>query len=471
MIMVYKANNNIGFKKYYNGNQPLTVSSTPIESYEYKYENSWKDQLTSIVKSLNGVITSTETISYTGSNFIGNPSSIGDKNLTWSGRRLTKITEANKDIIEYFYNEEGIRTKKKVGTDITTYELNGSNIISETKNGTETIRYIYNERGLLVGFEHLSKVYYYVRDLLGIITEIVDENGAVMVSYTYDAWDKVLDKEYTPNTVGEDIALLNHFVYKGYYLDNETEWYYLETRYYDCHTSRYISSDSNLGKVGEYEGLNAFAYAHNNPVNLVDEDGKWPKWVKNVLIGVAIIAAVAVVTALVVTSGGTAAPLIPAIWSAAQTGLTMAAIAGGVSGAIRVGRSLDKNIKEGNDLKTILKNAGKSFLAGFGDGFLAGAEYYATVQVFSLLSYNISGALNNGYGFSSGSFEFGYQLPSKIGIAIMSFSLGKKFRIENDMIDQLHYHFGTGKEGRKHKGKWIGPVVVGIVAGFSGDVY
>lgn len=93
----------------------------------------------SVVKSLNGVVDSTKNISYDGSNFIENPSSIGDKNLTWSGRRLTKITEANKDTIEYFYNEEGIRTKKKVGTDITTYELNGSNIISETKNGTKTI--------------------------------------------------------------------------------------------------------------------------------------------------------------------------------------------------------------------------------------------------------------------------------------------------------------------------------------------
>ena len=28
-----------------------------------------------------------------------------------------------------------MRTKKIVGSDITTYELNGSNIISETKNG------------------------------------------------------------------------------------------------------------------------------------------------------------------------------------------------------------------------------------------------------------------------------------------------------------------------------------------------
>ncbi|MDC7242662.1 MAG: hypothetical protein PQJ44_01470 [Sphaerochaetaceae bacterium] len=92
----------------------ITSMVTHEGTYEYEHENSWKDQLTSIVKSLNGVVASTETISYTGSSFIGNPSSIGDKNLTWSGRRLTKITEANKDTIEYFYNELGNRTQKKV---------------------------------------------------------------------------------------------------------------------------------------------------------------------------------------------------------------------------------------------------------------------------------------------------------------------------------------------------------------------
>ncbi len=318
MIMVYKANNNIEFKKYYNGNQPLTVSSTPIESYEYKYENSWKDQLTSIVKSSNGVVTSTEIISYTGSNFIGNPSSIGDKNLTWSGRRLTKITEANKDTIEYFYNEEGIRTKKKVGTDITTYELNGSNIISETKNGTETVRYIYNERGLLVGFEHLSKVYYYVRDLLGIITEVVDENGSVMVSYKYDAWGKSIDK--TVNNSSIDSA--NHFVYKGYYLDNETEWYYLKSRYYNPNLSRFIVSDSikNTGVEDLFEA-NLYVYCQNNPIFQIDEGGELSKFWK-------ITIAVGVVTALAV-GAIFAGPL-----------LTGALIGAAVGGGMSVGSQL-----------------------------------------------------------------------------------------------------------------------------------
>jgi len=223
---------------------------------------------------LTSVVDSTETISYAGSNFIGNPSSIGDKNLTWSGGRLTKIIEVNKDTIEYFYNEEGMRTKKKVETDITTYELNDSNIISETKNGAETIRYIYNERGLLVGFKHLSKVYYYVRDLLGIITKIVDENGSVMVSYTYDAWGKIIDKEYTPNTIGEDIALLNHFVYIGYYLDNETEWYYLKSRYYNSNIGRFMNVD-NLHQINfeTLNGYNLFSYSGCNPINYIDTDG------------------------------------------------------------------------------------------------------------------------------------------------------------------------------------------------------
>lgn len=294
LIMTYTGNNNIQFKKYYNGNQPLSTQLTPNESYEYKYDNAWKDQLTRIIKYVDNVEDSTETISYAGSNFIGNPSQIGSKSLTWSGRRLTAITEPNKDNIEYFYNEEGIRTKKIVGSDITTYELNGSNIISETKNGTQTTRYIYNERGLLVGFEYLNKMYYYIRDLLGIITEIVDENKEVMVSYKYDAWGRLLNKVYTPNTVGEDIAELNSFVYKGYYLDEETTWYYLKNRFYIAIIGRFINADLGVGTVRELYNSNLFIYSSNNPISYFDENGNWPKWAKFVIIGVAVAAVIAI---------------------------------------------------------------------------------------------------------------------------------------------------------------------------------
>ena len=290
LIMTYTGNNNIQFKKYYNGNQPLSTRLTPNESYEYKYDNAWKDQLTRIIKYVDGIVDSTEAITYTGSNFIGNPSQIGSKTLTWSGRRLIAITEPNKDNIEYFYNEEGIRTKKIVGSDITTYELNGSNIISETKNGTQTTRYIYNERGLLVGFEYLNKMYYYVKDGLGIIDEIIDENGQLMVSYKYDAWGRITHKVIT----NQEIDNVNNFVYNGYYIDDETGYYYLKTRYYNPLFGRFISVDSyNNISFDSLADTNLFVYCRNNPIISVDHDGNinWFKLGAIVLVAATIVAA------------------------------------------------------------------------------------------------------------------------------------------------------------------------------------
>ena len=37
-----------------------------------------------------------------------------------------------------------------------------------------------------------------------------------------------------------------------------------------------------------------FTYCFNNPVNLDDSEGNWPKWAKKVAIGVAVIAAAAI---------------------------------------------------------------------------------------------------------------------------------------------------------------------------------
>jgi RHS repeat-associated protein len=364
LIMTYTGNNNIQFKKYYNGNQPLSTQLTPNESYEYKHDNAWKDQLTRIIKYVDNVEDSTETISYVGSNFIGNPSSIGSKTLTWSGRRLTAITEPNKDNIEYFYNEAGIRTKKIVGSDITTYELNGSNIISETKNGTQTTRYIYNERGLLVGFEYLNKMYYYIRDLLGVITEIVDENKVVMVSYKYDAWGRLLNKVYTPNTTSEVIAELNGFVYKGYYLDKETGWYYLKSRYYNPCSNRFINSDDyDYLEPQETTGLNLFAYCGHNPVMYTDGDGTSPQWWNpfswdndtKIIVGIAIIAGLAIAT---IITGGAAGGVAGFIFAGALKGAAIGAVSGGlISGTIG----------------GLASGSWEGFYDGFSTGFMTGA--------------------------------------------------------------------------------------------------
>ena len=72
------------------------------------------------------------------------------------------------------------------------------------------------------------------------------------------------------------VALKNPFRYRGYYYDNETKLYYLNSRYYDPELGRFI----NIDDISVLEatqialnGLNLYAYCLNNPVNEVDKSG------------------------------------------------------------------------------------------------------------------------------------------------------------------------------------------------------
>ena len=63
----------------------------------------------------------------------------------------------------------------------------------------------------------------------------------------------------------------------------ETGLYYLESRYYDPEVGRYLNADRVIGGVGgPVQGYNMFAYCFNNPVNMFDDSGHWPKWIKDV---------------------------------------------------------------------------------------------------------------------------------------------------------------------------------------------
>ena len=57
--------------------------------------------------------------------------------------------------------------------------------------------------------------------------------------------------------------------YRGYYYDQETGWYYLQSRYYDPEIGRFLNADeADLIISGEsLASLNAFIYCENNPLN------------------------------------------------------------------------------------------------------------------------------------------------------------------------------------------------------------
>ena len=83
--------------------------------------------------------------------------------------------------------------------------------------------------------------------------------------------------------------------YRGYYYDSETELYYLQSRYYDPATSRFINADSYASTGQDFLGFNMFAYCGNNPVMRMDCSGRF-------FVEILAVAAVAVVSMIILTA-------------------------------------------------------------------------------------------------------------------------------------------------------------------------
>ena len=197
------------------------------------------------------------------------------------------------DNTDFIYNDSGIRIAK--GS--TDYFVKGNQILAE-KRGSTVIHYYYDENGV-AGFEYAGQQYYYRKNLQGDIIGIYDSCGNLLGEYKYDAWGNILSQG------GSNILTINPFRYRGYYYDEETGLYYLNSRYYDPETGRFISPD-DVGVLDETftqpNGLNLYAYCYNNPVMMTDPDGAFAlTWWQKLLIGLAFITLGAIATAL---SGG-----------------------------------------------------------------------------------------------------------------------------------------------------------------------
>ena len=100
-----------------------------------------------------------------------------------------------------------------------------------------------------------------------------------------------------------NIANINPIRYRSYYYDKETNLYYLNTRYYDPDTMRFISLD-DISYL-DYEtlgGLNLFTYCNNNPIMYVDPDGKFFFSLTALIVG-AIVGATIGATVSVISQG------------------------------------------------------------------------------------------------------------------------------------------------------------------------
>ena len=123
-------------------------------------------------------------------------------------------------------------------------------------------------------------MYWFDLNLQGDIVAVYSKTGTKLASYSYDPWGY---GEVGYVNGGEfSQAKRNRIAYRGYYYDSDLDLYYLQSRYYDPSTKRFISPDTIMsGANGSLQGFNLYAYCFNNPINMTDGQGNWPKWVEN----------------------------------------------------------------------------------------------------------------------------------------------------------------------------------------------
>lgn len=246
---------------------PYTVGSTlpvtPSSTREFVYgDASWTDKLTSVDGNI---------ITY---DAVGNPLTYNGWNYTWeAGRQLKKMTNSS-NTFNYNYDDNGIRISKTINGVTTNYTTVDGRITSQS-NEDNDIYFRYDRNYSLVGFNLDGIEYLYMKNATGEIVGILDINGNLVVTYTYDAWGKVLT---VSGTLAGTVGTINPMRYRDYYLDFETGYYYLQSRYYNPDICRFINVDEpnilslNFGNV---VAANLFVYCKNNPIMFSDISGLW----------------------------------------------------------------------------------------------------------------------------------------------------------------------------------------------------
>lgn len=204
---------------------------------------------------------------------LGNPTKYKNLDLIWNGRTLKSYGN-----VKFNYDKYGNRIQKNIGDNTTDYYYDNSKIIYELNDDYE-INYIYLN-DTIVGLKYNGKEYYYVKNVQNDVLAIVDQNGNVMVSYTYDPFGSVIE---VSGSLKDSLGADNPIRFKSYYYDKEIDLYYLQSRYYDPSCGRFISPDDTIYLQGTYllnnTSKNLYAYCMNDPINKIDEEGTSARWV------------------------------------------------------------------------------------------------------------------------------------------------------------------------------------------------
>ena len=339
VLYSYDDNGNILSKKIYRFSNGGLIEQLPEISLDYNY-NSLGEMI-----SYNGLDVSYDEAGNTLKYYNG-------WNFEWENDKLKKASNSESNI-EYFYDENGKRTKKVVNGEAVYFNFNDLDDLNQTSNDGVFKWYVPKDI-TSPSFSYKGLEYQYVFNALGDIVGIKNDKGVLVASYVYDSWGKLISlTDENGNDVTNDkthIGYINPLRYRGYYYDSETKLYYLNYRSYDPEVGRFLSKDNIVN-----DDYNLYVYCRNNPINMVDYDGHEPITL-SMLMGLGVAEVVLLATAVY-------AIMTPMLLRNPQIGKTVnAAIDWAVKSFIEVGSTIAAKFKNlGQNLCNAIANLAKGY--------------------------------------------------------------------------------------------------------------
>jgi len=175
----------------------------------------------------------------------------------------------------YGYDPAGRRAWTWDGTATNYHLYNGIHVLADVNATGGLIRsysYGMGTDNLLAFTVHtgaVAKTYYCLTDHAGTVHALADSTGAIVESYRFDPWGRVLG---VWNGAGQSIAATaigNRYLLQGREYSWRTGLYFFRARWYDPQTARWLSKDP-IGIVG---GLNQYMAMNDNLVRFRDPFG------------------------------------------------------------------------------------------------------------------------------------------------------------------------------------------------------
>jgi RHS repeat-associated protein len=240
-----------------------TVSGSTQNAYGYDHASN----LLSITSS-----GTTQSYSYTSTNAItgqtydanGNPQVLSGNTYKWDGaNRIVHFTNSAANTASSFSYDGLGRLVRVVDTHAGAITADHSytwcgNVRCLAHDNTQSgspVSTQYFDQGAIIG----GTPYYYVKDQLGSVAEMVTSAGAVASQYTYDPYGN----QTTVSGSASDIG------YAGYFYHAVSGLDFAMYRAYDPAHARWLNRDP----IGEAGGVNLYAYADTNPAADTDPSG------------------------------------------------------------------------------------------------------------------------------------------------------------------------------------------------------